>query len=83
MDLCMNHPVSFHALGQWLSAYLTVTALAEVNFKEKILCLRQCLAMHTNYKLKPLYNIIIIFDTVVGQEINIKHQKIINSTATA
>ena len=76
----MNHPVSFHALGQWLSAYLTVTALAEVNFKEEKT--RQCLAMHTNYKLKPLYNIIIIFDTVVGQKINMKHQKIINSTAT-
>ena len=74
----MNQQVSFIALGQLLSAYLTVTALAEVNFfikDKKKLSLRQYLAMHTNYKLKPLYNIIITFDTVVRQKRNIKHHK--------
>ena len=36
-------------------------------------------AIHTNYinlhPIAPLYNIIIIFDTVLGQKRNIEHEK--------
>ena len=40
MNLCMNHQVSFLALGQLLSAYLTATVInfKDASYAQKLLC---------------------------------------------